>query len=64
MFVGGLASRKISKQQIVMLSNDEKVSNVVSGQLSRVRWINHYTKRGVRCAKQFVVKRPGKKTTY
>jgi len=60
-FIGGLASRRLAKQKLLLLSNNRRrVNNTVSA-ITGIRNLNRFTKRGLRCTKQFILKRPGKR---
>ena len=63
-FNGGMVSKKQAKQKIIIASNNNKKLNKVAMLLVSVRSTNAYTKRGLRKSKQFILKRPGKKSTY
>lgn len=64
LFSGGLRFKKLSKYRLFLLSNNKKRLNRVMTLTLRTRPLNRYTKRGLRCTRQFVLKRPGKKSTY
>lgn len=62
--LAGLAVfRRISKTDIGLVNNDKIKSKSYLKMLLSVRKLNPFTKRGLRCHKQFILKRPGKKNT-
>jgi ribosomal protein L6P/L9E len=63
-FIGGVLTRKLSKQFLLIMSNDQKSVNTVTHALTRIRTASPFTKRGLRRTRQLMIKRPGKKTTY
>jgi hypothetical protein len=63
-FSGGLILKKLSKYRLLLLTNNKKCLNKVTKLITNIKIINRYTKRGLRCTKQFILKRPGKKSTY
>lgn len=63
-FSGGLNFKRLSKYRLLLLTNNRKRLNRVTSLVLRVRSINRYTKRGLRCTRHFILKRPGKKSTY
>lgn len=64
LFSGGLRFKKLSKYRLFLLSNNKKRLNRIMTLTLKTRPLNRYTKRGLRCTRQFVLKRPGKKSTY
>jgi hypothetical protein len=63
-FGGGLNLKKLSKYRLLVISNNNKKSNIITKIVCSVRCLNKFTKRGLRPLKYFVLKRPGKKTNY
>ena len=63
-FSGGLIFKKLSKFRLFFISNNKKRINRIKKMVILVRPINRFTKRGLRFTKQFILKRPGKKTNY
>jgi ribosomal protein L6P/L9E len=63
-FSGGLSARRNKKHRLTMFSNNLKKMNTVAKRLSNIKQINIYTKRGLRCKRQLIFKRLGKKSTY
>ena len=63
-FSGGLRYKKLSKYRILMLTNNRKRLNRVMSLSLGARSLNRYTKRGFRSTRQFILKRPGKKSTH
>lgn len=64
LFGGGLNLKKVSKYRLLLISNNQKKNNTVTKILCSTRWLNKFTKRGLRPLKFFILKRPGKKTNY
>ena len=64
LFSGGLRFKKLSKYRLFLVSNNKKRLNRIMTLSLRTRPLNRYTKRGLRCTRQFILKRPGKKSTY
>jgi hypothetical protein len=63
-FSGGLSYKKLSKYRLLLRSNNKKKLNRVMRLTLTARPLNNFTKRGLRCTRQFILKRPGKKSTY
>lgn len=63
-FSGGLNFKRLSKYRLLLLANNRKRLNRIASLVLGVRPVNRYTKRGLRGAKHFILKRPGKKSTY
>ena len=63
-FSGGLNFKRLSKYRLLLLTNNKKRLNRIVRLVLCVRPINRYTKRGLRCTRHFILKRPGKKSTY
>lgn len=63
-FSGGLNFKKLSKYRLLLLTNNKKRLNRIVSLVLQVRPINRYTKRGLRATRHFILKRPGKKSTY
>lgn len=63
-FGGGLIFKKLSKFRFFFISNNKKRINKIKNMIIKIRLINKFTKRGLRFTKQFILKRPGKKTNY
>lgn len=63
-FSGGLNFKRLSKYRLLLLANNKKRLNRVVSLVLKVRPVNRYTKRGLRCTRHFILKRPGKKSTY
>lgn len=63
-FSGGLNFKRLSKYRLLLLTNNRKRLNRITTLVLRVRPISRYTKRGLRCTRHFILKRPGKKSTY
>lgn len=55
--------RRLSKTEIGLVNNNKIESKKYLKLLLTVRKLNPFTKRGLRCHKQFILKRPGKKNT-
>lgn len=60
---GSSVFRRISKTEIGLVNNNKIKSKIYLKMLLSVRKLNVFTKRGLRCHKQFILKRPGKKNT-
>ena len=63
-FSGGLNFKRLSKYRLLLLANNRKRLNRIASLVLQVRPVNRYTKRGLRCTRHFILKRPGKKSTY
>ena len=63
-FSGGLNFKRLSKYRLLLLANNKKRLNRITRLVLCIRPINRYTKRGLRCTRHFILKRPGKKSTY
>jgi hypothetical protein len=64
LFSGGLRFKKLSKYRLFLISNNKKKLNRIMWLTLSARPLNKFTKRGLRCTRQFILKRPGKKSTY
>lgn len=64
LFSGGLRFKKLSKYRLYLLTNNKKRLNRIMNLTLKAKPLNRYTKRGFRCTRQFILKRPGKKSTY
>lgn len=64
LFSGGLRFKKLSKYRLYLITNNKKRLNRIMNLTLQTRPLNRYTKRGLRCTRQFILKRPGKKSTY
>lgn len=60
----GCRLHKIGKYKFVLLSSNYAVLTKAAINISRIRNINLFTKRGLRLARQVVFKRKGKKSAY
>lgn len=63
-YAGGLRYKKLSKYRLLLITNKRKKLNRIVSLSLAARPINRYTKRGFRCTRQFILKRPGKKSNY
>ena len=63
-FSGGLNFKRLSKYRLLLLANNKKRLNRIASLVLQVRPVSRYTKRGLRCTRHFILKRPGKKSTY
>ena len=63
-FSGGLNFKRLSKYRLLLLANNKKRLNRIARLVLCIRPVNRYTKRGLRCTRHFILKRPGKKSTY
>lgn len=63
-FSGGLNFKRLSKYRLLLLTNNKKRLNRITSLVLLVRPVSKYTKRGLRCTRHFILKRPGKKSTY
>lgn len=64
LFSGGLRYKKLSKYRLLLVSNNKKRLNRVMALSLNARPLNRYTKRGFRSTRQFILKRPGKKSSH
>jgi hypothetical protein len=62
-FGGGLAHKKLSKNTVLLFTNDRKVVTRGAKTLVSARGASPFTKRGLRLTRQLMIKRPGKKVS-
>jgi ribosomal protein L6P/L9E len=56
--------KKINKYKFVLKSNNFTRLNTISKKITKIRYINFYTLRGLRKSRQQIIKRKGRKGTF
>lgn len=64
MLLKNIKKKRISKYKFILYSINKKKSKDASIKIINIKYINHYTLRGLRISKQIIYKRKGKKGTY